>query len=271
VVEMAGLATRMGDQGRVQNPTMIFRINGVDVERFMRAYGPDTILGPQVEKLIEAAQREGEDLPRKKVFLFPTPRAGQLMCNATRIVGGDGRELNPLNWRDLSEAETRGRAQVQAYLAFFRASIEGCENAYVNDTGVQVGIRQSRQICGTQTLSNSDVTGAKKRADGVARSPWPIELHSGEKPKLVWSYDDFYEVPYGCFVPERGEGLLAVGRCLSAEHEAMASARVTGPCFAYGHAVGLAAGIALQERIAPRAIRGEDLRAELNRQGAGLN
>jgi len=271
VVEMAGFATRMGDQGRVQNPTMIFRINGVDVERFMRVYGPDTILGPQVEKLIEAAQREGANLPRKKVFLFPTPRPGQLMCNATRIVGGDGRELNPLQWRDLSEAETRGRAQVQAYLAFFRANIEGCESAYVNDTGVQVGIRQSRQICGLQTLTNSDVTGAKKRADGIARSPWPIELHSGEKPKLVWSHDDFYEVPYGCFVPERGEGLLAVGRCLSAEHEAMASARVTGPCFAYGHAVGLAAGIALQEGMAPRAIRGEDLRAELNLQGAGLD
>ncbi len=271
VVEMAGLSTTRGDQGRVQNPTMIFRIQGVDVDRFNNAYGPDTILGPAVEKLIEAAQRAGEDLPRKKVFLFPTPRPGQLLCNATRIVGGDGRELDPLKWRDLAEAETRGRAQVQAYLRFFRGNIEGCENAYVNDTGVQVGIRQSRQIRGVHTLANADVTSAKKSRDGIARSPWPIELHSGEKPKLVWNHHEFYEVPYGCFVPERGEGLLVAGRCLSAEHEAMASARVTGPCFAYGQAIGLAASLCLQEGIAPRALDGTQLRIELNRLGAGLD
>ena len=205
------------------------------------------------------------------MFLFPTPRPGQLLCNATRIVGGDGRELDPLKWRDLAEAETRGRAQVQSYLRFFRGNIEGCENAYVNDTGVQVGIRQSRQIRGVHTLANADVTSAKKSRDGIARSPWPIELHSGEKPKLVWNHHEFYEVPYGCFVPERGEGLLVAGRCLSAEHEAMASARVTGPCFAYGQAIGLAASLCLQEGIAPRALDGTQLRIELNRLGAGLD
>lgn len=270
VVAMAGLRTTMGDNGRVQNPTMIFRIQGVDVGRFMAAYGPDTILGPTVEKLIESAQREGEDLPRKKVFLFPTPRPGELLCNATRLVGGDRRELNPLKWRDLAEAEIRGRSQARSYLSFFRSHLEGCERAYINDTGVQVGVRQTRQICGMRTLTNEDVTTARKSAEGVARSPWPIELHTGEKPKLIWNHHDFYEVPYGCFVPEVGESLLAVGRCLSAEHEAMASARVTGPCFAYGQAIGLAAGICLQEKVRPRELRPSVLRDELNRVGADL-
>jgi hypothetical protein len=134
-----------------------------------------------------------------------------------------------------------------------------------------VGVRQTRQIVGQYTLTNSDVTSARKRKDGVARSPWPIELHSGEKPQLAWNHDDFYEVPYGCFVPERGESVLAAGRCLSAEHEAMASARVTGPCFAYGQAVGLAAALSVRERIAPRAIDAVFLRDQLNRQGAGLD
>ncbi len=271
VAAMAGFGTTMGDHGRVQNPTMIFRMQGVEVERFLAAYGPDTILGPSVEKLIEAAQREGEDLPRRKVFLFPTPRPGELLCNATRIIGSDKRELNPLKWRDLAEAETRGRAQVRAYLAFFRRNLEGCDNVYVNDTGVQVGIRQSRQICGANVLTNNDVTGARKTADGVARSPWPIELHSGEKPKLVWNYHDFYEVPYGCFVPEKGESLLAAGRCLSAEHEAMASARVTAPCFSYGQAIGLAASLCVQEHLQPRQLDASTLRLELNRLGAGLD
>ncbi|MCE2948883.1 MAG: FAD-dependent oxidoreductase [bacterium] len=271
VIEMAGLGTTIGQDGRVQNPTMIFRMQGVDVARFMRRYGPDTILGPEIESLIAREQGAGADLPRRKVFLFPTPREGQLLCNATRIIGGDGRELVAVRWRDLSEAEARGRAQARAYAEFFRAHLEGCENAWLVDTGVQVGVRQTRQIAGVATLANTDVTTARKRADGVARSPWPIELHSGDRPRLVWSHDDFYEVPYGCFVPIRGESVLVAGRCLSAEHEAMASARVTGPCFAYGQAVGLAAAVSLREGIAPRAIDAGTLRDQLNRLGAGLD
>ena len=271
VVAMAGLPTTGGLEGNVQNPTMIFRLQGVDMERFLAAHGADTILGPEVEKRIEAAQREGKALPRKKVFLFPTPRPGELLCNATRILGGDGRELNPLRWRDFTEAEVQGRRQVRAYAEFFRQNVAGCENAFVNDTGVQVGVRQTRQVSGLATLSNEDVTQARKNPDGLARSPWPIELHSGDRPKLVWIYQDFYEIPYGCFVPTRGESLLAAGRCLSAQHEAMASARVTGPCFGYGQAIGLAASICAHEGIQPRAIRGSELRVELNKLGARLD
>ena len=271
VVAMAGLGTTLGDDGRVQNPTMMFRLQGVDVERFTRRYGPDTILARDVERLIEAEQARGEDLPRRKVFLFPTPSPGQLLCNATRIIGGDGRELVPINWRDLTEAETRGRAQARAYARFFQRHLEGCAGAWLVDTGVQVGVRQTRQIDGVEQLRNTDVTEARKRPDGIARSPWPIELHSGERPHLAWSYHDFYEVPYGCFVPRTGESVLVAGRCLSAEHEAMASARVTGPCFAYGQAIGLAASLCAREGIAPRSIDGAALRAELRHLDAGLD
>jgi hypothetical protein len=271
IAAMCGFPTTVGHNGMVQNPTMIFRLQGVDVDRFLAAMGSNSILGPDIEELIESEQREGEDLPRRKVFLFPTPRPRELLCNATRIVGADSRELNPTRWRDFSEAEVQGRKQVRAYERFFRKHVIGCEQAFVNDTGVQVGVRQTRQIAGMQTLANDDVTSARKAADAVARSPWPIELHSGSKPRLVWIYDDYYEVPYGCFVPSRGEGLLATGRCLSAQHEAMASARVTGPCFGYGQAVGLAAAICSQEGLEPRRLSGTSLRSELNRLGARLD
>ena len=95
-------------------------------------------------------------------------------------------------------------------------------------------------------------------------------LNCGEKPKLVWLFDDWYEVPYECFVPKRGESLLMAGRCLSAEHEAMASARVTAQCFSYGHAIGHAAAVAVGDGVAPRDILGADVRALLDRDGARL-
>lgn len=272
LIALAGLPFTVGHEGRVQNPTMIFRLQGVDIARFLATYGPDSILGADVMQAIVAANASGRyRLPRAKVFLFETPRPGELLCNATRIVGRDGRELNPILVADITEAEIEGRRQVREYERFFRDHLSGCEQAWVNDTGVQVGVRQTRQVAGVATLANDDVVTGAKRRDGVARSPWPIELHSGDKPRLSWLYQDYYEVPYGCFVPQRGEALLVAGRCLSAQHEAMASARVTAQCFGYGHAIGHAAVIAVRERVAPRTIRGEDLRTVLNRDGARLD
>jgi hypothetical protein len=126
-------------------------------------------------------------------------------------------------------------------------------------------------VQGECCLANEDVLAGRKSRSGIARSPWPIELHSGEKPRLTWLLNDYYEVPYECFVPAQGESILVAGRCLSAQHEAMASARVTAQCFSYGHAIGHAAAIAVKEGLAPRAISGADIRLALNRDGAALD
>jgi FAD dependent oxidoreductase len=97
VVALAGLETFVGREGSVQDPTMIFRLMGVDVARFRAYYGEDTILGNEVSQMIRNLHNSREyDLPRAKVFLFPTPRPNELLCNCTRIIGRDGRNLNPL-------------------------------------------------------------------------------------------------------------------------------------------------------------------------------
>jgi hypothetical protein len=271
VVAMAGLPTVVGLDGKVQNPTMMFRLGGVDTKRFLASHGPDSIMGRDVTELILRLHNSHDYcLPRPKIFLFPTPRPNELLCNCTRVVGRDGRELNPLLVADLTEAETEGRAQVREYARFFKDHLAGCEASFVNDTGVQVGVRQTRQIVGRTTLRNDDVTRCAKFRDGIARSPWPIELHSGETPRLVWLTNDYYEIPLNCFVPEHGEGILAAGRCLSAEHEAMASARVTAQCFSYGHAVGHAAAITVKEGLSTSAVAAAAVRECLNRDGAQL-
>jgi hypothetical protein len=160
---------------------------------------------------------------------------------------------------------------MREYARFFREHIAGCEASWVNDSGVQVGVRQTRQGRGVALLRNEDVVRGTKSNDAIARSPWPIELHAGAKPRVEWLLNDYYEVPYGCFVPQRGEGLLFAGRCLSAQHEAVASARVTAQCFSYGHAIGHAAAMCLEARCEPRALNGADVRERLNRDGARLD
>jgi glycine/D-amino acid oxidase-like deaminating enzyme len=271
VVAMAGLASFVGRDGRVQNPTMIFRLQGVDVARFLATYGVDTIMPVDVTELIQEQNASGAyALPRSKIWLFPTTRPGELLCNCTRVIGADGRELNTLLYRDFTDAKLQGRLQVLEYARFFKDHLSGCQDSYINDTAVQVGVRQTRQVLGRHVLTNSEVVGAVKSADSIAHSPWPIELHAGNKPRVEWILDDHYDVPYDCFVPRDGVGILVAGRCLSAEHEAVASARVTAQCFSYGQAIGLSAALCVQNKLLPHQLSGRDLRTELNLLGAKL-
>jgi len=272
LVAMAGFPSFMGHNGTVQNPTMIFRLGGCDVDAFRAAYGADTILPVEVSNLILEANKAREfDLPRTKIWLFPTTHPNELLCNCTRIVGPDGRELNTLRRADFTDAEIEGRKQVRQYAAFFKKYLTGLGDSFVFDTGVQVGVRQTRQAEGVAKLMNQDVLSGKKSPNGIARSPWPIELHAGERPKVEWLIDDYYEVPFECFVPQVGDQLLVAGRCLSAEHEAVASARVTAQCFSYGHAAGIAAATSIQNSLNVRQMRGEDIRVQLNQDGARLD
>ncbi len=271
VVARGGFRYTFGDQGRVQNPTMFFRIGGVDVDAFIGYWGQDTISPPKVVEAIEAANRGGGyELPRNKIWIFPTTRPGELMVNATRLAGRDGRMLNVVDPVDFTEAEILGRRQVREYARFLADRIPGCAASYVVDTGVEAGIRQTRSIVGLERLANDDVVGGRKRADGICRVPWPIELHSGDKPKLHWLLDDYYEVPFRALVPERGENIIVAGRCLSAEHEALASARVTAQCFEYGNAAATAAVISIDEGRPFSAVSSQQVRTEMARRGSAL-
>lgn len=270
VVARAGHRYLFGDNGTIQNPTMFFRIGNVDMGRFLDYYGTDTICPPKVTASILEAREAGLALPRQKIWIFRTTRPGELMVNATRLTARNGAMLNVIDPEDFTEAEIEGRRQVRAYARFLTEHIPGCEDAHVVDTGVEAGIRQTRTVVGADTLRNADVVEARKRNDGICRVPWPIELHSGDRPKLHWLLDDYYEVPYLTLVPEHGEDIIVAGRCLSAEHEALASSRVTAQCFEYGHAAAVATLQSLDRDTRYRDIKGESVRAAMAANGSAL-
>lgn len=271
VIYRAGFKFTKGDNGKVQNPTMIFRIGGVDVQRFLKYWGSDTICSGEVTRLIHDLNESGRYfLPRSKIWIFKTSRPNELLVNATRIIGHDKRDLDATDPIDHTEAEINGRRQVREYARFLKEHIKGCENSFVNDTGTEVGIRQTRTVAGVDKLSNNDVLNRRKRPNGIVRSPWPIELHYGDKPKVEWLTDDYYEVPFETLVPEKGENVIVAGRCLSAEHEALASARVTAQCFAYGQAAGLAASELVVTKRKFREIEGAEIRYLMNKDGANM-
>lgn len=270
VVSFLGGAYHFGAQGRIQNPTMFFRLGGVDTDRFWDAYGDNTICPPWVQESLRRAQAGGADLPREKIWIFRTPRPGELMVNATRLAALDGRVLNVIDPEDFTIAEILGRRQVRAYESFLRGSLPGCEKAFVVDTGVEAGIRQTRSILSQGDLTNDDVVTGRKRDDGICRSPWPIELHDGTRPRMHWLVDDFYDVPLSALLPAEVEDVIVAGRCLGADHEALASARVTAQCFEYGAAAAHTALHSLDAGIRLRDVPVGIVRRSMTARGSSL-
>ncbi|GAA0742660.1 FAD-dependent oxidoreductase [Clostridium oceanicum] len=271
IIYRAGYDYTMGDNGVIQNPTMIFRLGGVDVKKFFDYWGEDRISPDKVTQAMKKANEKGANLPRLKVWVYDTTRPNELFMNVTLITGKDGRALNVCDPDDHTEAEEIARKQVREYAKFFKENIPGCELSFVNDLSCEVGVRQTRSIVGIDKICNDDVANARKRSDGIVACPWPIELHNGEAPYLFWLINDYYEIPFGALVPKVGENLIVAGRNLCADHHALASCRVVAQCFGYGHAAGFAANKVVKENIKFRDIKGEDIRKLLNSEDTRLD
>lgn len=181
--------------------------------------------------------------------MYPSPRTREYSCNMTRLdapVGSGKSCLSGLDTDDLTYCEFEGLQLVREYERFLQDHIAGFEQAVVNDMGSQIGIRQTRSIIGRMTLKNSDVLEARKFGDeAISRSAWPIEDHSTGEVRIVYIENDYYEIPRESLIPEGLKNVWAAGRCFSAEHEALASARVTAQCMEMGYAAGQMAARAL--------------------------
>ncbi len=76
-----------------------------------------------------------------------------------------------------------------------------------------------------------------------------------------------FDIPYSILVPASIDGLLATGRCVSADREALGSVRVGATCAAMGHAAGVAAALSSHTGVRARDVAITDLQAELRGQG----
>jgi len=237
LVHRAGGPSSAGIYGVTQAPTLIFRMMNVDVPLAMKT-GPEEL----ELKVKEAIASGNYQLPRTHCYLFPSPRFGEYSCNMTRLNPPSNTEkkcLSGLDTDDLTYCEFEGRKIVREYERFLKDYIPGFSNAFVNDVGTQIGIRQTRSIVGRGILKNSDVLQARKFGDqAVSRSAWPIEDHTSGEVRIVYLDNDFYEIPQESLIPKTLDNVWVAGRCLSAEHEALASARVTAQCLEMGYAAG---------------------------------
>lgn len=176
-------------------------------------------------------RRAGEfGLVRFDGFIFPVGR-GRVNLNLTHVE-------TPLDAVGLARAGIEGKRQVDALLALFRDEFpEAYGEARVAHYG-QAGIRQTRMIVGGSRLTVEAVRSGARPADAVARSAWPIELHTAMDSTHweMFADDHLHYIPLGAMTPQGLDNVVVAGRCIDAEPAALAAVRVMGPCFAMGRA-----------------------------------
>lgn len=259
VAARAGVGFESIEDGPVQSLTTTFKLINVDVDK-AKAVKKD-----QLHALMAKAIEEGYTLPRKEGSVHITPLHGVMVTNMTRVA-----DVNALEPTALTAAEIEGRKQGMEYTRFLIDKVPGYERAELGGFSHQIGVRESRRIFGEYRLNKHDVLSGRKFEDVVAKCGAPIEDHHAGG-DTVWEYlpdGETYDIPYRCLVPQKVEGLLVAGRCLSADHDAHASVRSMGQCMALGQAVGVAAALAVKSGKEPREVNKNVLQNELRTVGA---
>jgi hypothetical protein len=130
--------------------------------------------------------------------------------------------------------------QVPQLIEFFRTNIHGFENCSTPLKKFSAVRRGGRMIVGEYVLTGADVLEGKKFPDAVASCAWPIEQ---------WNADGVarfrylppgahYEIPTRSLRATKIKNLFMAGKTISADVDAIASARVMGCCVATGAAAG---------------------------------
>ena len=263
VAARAGAPCEKGraEDGFMQPMTLHFRMARVDVPRMPPR--------EEINRLYDAAKEAGRvQCPRENVLWFETTRDDEIHFNTTRVVEVDGTSS-----LDLSKAEIESRRQAWEIAEFLQREVPGFEKAYLSVTGPQIGVRETRRIMGEYVITEEDVLGARKFEDGIALASYPVDIHNPRGAGTVIRHlppGEWYSIPYRCMVPRDVDGLLVAGRPISSTHEAHSSVRVQPTCYAMGQAAGIAAAMAAAERIPPRAVDAQAVRAEIRNQGGIL-
>ena len=149
-------------------------------------------------------------------------------------------DLDPAPSEDL---QASGQSLSGTLAAFLRNRFPEYAEATGPFSAAEPGIRESYRWLGEYTLTAEDLVSGATFPDTVAYATWPMELRENTRgPKLRFFANPIpASIPLRCLKSAEIPGVFFAGRCLSATHEALASVRVMGTCFATGQAAGIAA------------------------------
>lgn len=153
--------------------------------------------------------------------------------------------LSDLSSEAFTKMEQLQREAANNYVKVLKEEVPGFENAYLLQTGPQVGIRESRHAAARYEITEEDILTGRQRPDGIARAAWPMEDHSvaGKPTYKSVGGSGYAHVPFDSIRAKGLDNLYYAGRVIGADPKAYASVRVMGTSFATGEAAGVAAAI----------------------------
>jgi len=155
---------------------------------------------------------------------------------------------NGLSVRDLSRIEVLQRKSNWDKVFEMRAT-PGWEKVYTTNSASQIGARQSRLIDAEYIIGRKEIFEGLNFDDVIG---WCG--HDG--PHAA------FPICYRQILPKKVDNVLCAGRCLG-KGDTIDTFRLIAPCFVTGQAAGVAAALAAQKGVAPRALAYSDIKAAL--------
>lgn len=232
-----------GEAGRLdlQAMTLMFLVTG-----FPEKYRKGLFLQ---EKVLEVYRKSGKKPPFTMPYLITVPSGKFAVIQHTHMYDHD-----PLSAKSLSEANREGRRQMVELVELLRRYDEEFKDLQIILSAPQMGVRESRRIVGEYTLTYEDLLAGTCFSDGVATVNFHVDIHPKDGNGQDCRPTKPYEIPFRSMLPKGKENLIVAGRCISGDHIAMASYRVTGDCVAMGEAAGILAAESLHSAVPLRKL-----------------
>ncbi len=205
----------------------------------------------RIGNLDHAEPDRAADGPKPRHLGSRTPVAGVNWVNMK------GPEVDGLDVATLTRMEINHRKFIWNNMQRTR-SIAGYNGVYLVETAPQLGVRITRVLHGTATVTLADLRANTRFEDVVG-----VGGASGGNHQE-------WQIPYGALVPTKTDNILAAGRCISAEIRMADLVRLIPNCFVTGHAAGVAAAVCAAQGCTPRQAPVGDIQNILRRQEAYL-
>jgi hypothetical protein len=270
LVDRAGFDTYKGDKitGEMTAASLVAHLENIDagaIEKYLNA-GNDPWFRPLCQQAIK--DHPDLDLP-SHLIVFPMVQDGVFMING----GTSFSDYDGTSGRDMTGLTLRGRRRARLLAeVLFKDYIPGGENCRLRRVAEYPGVRETRRIIADKELREQDLLDGKRFEDTIALAGRHFDL--SRKQGQVFAEAGKYvkngitEIPYGTLIPQRSNNILAAGRCIAAEGQALGPVRIMSTCFAIGEAAGTAAALKLKSNTAFRDIDVQKLRRMLRSQGA---
>lgn len=272
------------EKGDLMPATHCFVLCNVDDYAFRHRYLNGRALHPDLDKnspMFQIVESGKYPLIRDGHICANLIGPGAVGFNAGHLWGVDNTDPG-----SVSKALVEGRKMAQQFRdALAEFCPEAFGNAFLVETGNQMGIRESRRIVGDYVLTLEDYMMRRSFPDEICRNSYFIDIHQTKQDVAKnnaarntgifnprhYGPGESHGVPFRCLIPKGLRNLLVAGRSISCERTVQGSVRVMPVCLAMGEAAGIAAACAtIRHDGDVRAMDVNHLRSRLREEGGYL-